>query len=300
MREKARKEAQGDEYKGKVKEQWSIVTVSEILCNDFYIGTLRERKYHRKKINGEDVTLDRDDHIVFENHHDAIVDYKVFATAQELLKQRSTNHYRGIKKYDNTYSGYMFCGDCGSPMFAMSRKDLAPAYTCGTYHVRGLLGCTSHHVRVDFLDTVLKEYIKKVKANSESMLHIFEEVLKHEDRSTESGMRAAEELRVQIEMEREELKALTRQKVRDIARHKDNVEVIEETYDALIEESNNRIEGLTNQLVMVANTTNMVVRANRVTRTVIELFDESSCSGWSGSVDDLEQPVRIIPAARSR
>ena len=47
MREKARREAQGDEYKGKVKEQWSIVTISEILCNDFYIGTLRERKYRR-------------------------------------------------------------------------------------------------------------------------------------------------------------------------------------------------------------------------------------------------------------
>lgn len=54
MREKARKEAQGDDYKGKVKEAWSVVTISEILCNDFYIGTLRQHKYKRKKINGQD------------------------------------------------------------------------------------------------------------------------------------------------------------------------------------------------------------------------------------------------------
>ena len=274
MREKARKEAQGDEYKGKVKEQWSIVTISEILSNDFYIGTLRERKYRRKKINGDDVTLNESEHIVFENHHEAIVDYRVFATAQELLKQRTTTHYRGVKKYDNTYSGYLFCGDCESPMFAMSRKDLAPAYTCGTYHSRGLAGCTSHHIRVDFLDTVLKEYIKKVRDNSQYMLHILEEILKHEERSTESARVAEEELRSQIEMAREELKTLARQKIRDIAKHQGNTEVLEETYDSLIEETNNRIEGLTNQLAMVADATNSIIRVNRVTKTVIEVFDD--------------------------
>lgn len=274
MREKARKEAAGDEYKGKVKEQWSIVTVSEILCNDFYIGTLRERKFRRKKINGVDVELDKSEHIVFENHHEPIVDYRVFATAQEMLKQRSTNHYRGVKKYDNTYSGFMFCGDCGSPMFAMSRKDLAEAYTCGTYHVRGLAGCTSHHVRADFLDKMLKQYVKRVRDNSAAMLRILEEMLSHEQRATDSGMIAADELREQIEAEREELKLLTRQKIRDMAKHKDKAQVMEETYDALIEEANNRIEGLTNQLAMVADTTNTIVKVNRVARSVIEIFND--------------------------
>ena len=274
MCEKARKEAQGDEYKGKVREEWSIVTISEILNNDFYIGTLRERKFHRKKINGNDVTLDKSEHIVFENHHKAIVDYRLFATAQELLKQRSTNHYRGVKKYDNTYSGYIFCGDCGSPMFALSRKDLAQAYTCGTYHKRGRAGCTSHHVRIDFLDTVIKEYIKKVRDNSQSMLNVLNEVLSYEERTTESGKRAADEIRIQIDAEREELKALARQKVRDVARHSDNADILEETYDALIEEANNRIRGLTNQLAMVAETTNTIVKVNRVAKTVIDLFND--------------------------
>ena len=176
MRERARKEAAGEEYRGKVKESWSIVTISEMLTNDFYIGTLRQRKYHRKKINGDDVELDKNDHIVFENHHPAIVDYRVFATAQELLKKRTTGNYRGVKKYDNTYSGFLYCGDCGSPMFSLSRADLPGAYTCGTYHVRGRSGCTSHYVKADFLDSVLKSYIRKVRDNSEGMLRVLEEV----------------------------------------------------------------------------------------------------------------------------
>lgn len=279
MREKARKEAAGEEYKAKTREEWSIITVSEMLNNDFYIGTLRERKYHRRKINGDDVALDRSEHIVFEDHHEPIVDYRTFATAQELLKQRTKNNYRGVKKYDNTYSGFLFCGDCGSPMFAMSRKDLAEAYTCGTYHVRGLAGCTSHHVRADFLDSVLKEYVAKVRDNSAAMLRILEEVLSHEERSAGSGKRAAEDLQAQIDAERAELKNLARQKVRDMTRHPDNAEILEETYDSLIEESNSRIEGLTNQLAMVADTTNTMVRVNRVSKTVIELFDEILSKG---------------------
>ena len=273
MREKARKEAAGDEYRAKVREQWSIITVSEILNNDFYIGTLRERKYHRKKINGNAVPLDKSEHIVFENHHEAIVDYRVFATTQELLKQRTKNAYRGVKKYDNTYSGYLFCGDCGNHMFAMSRKDLEEAYTCGTYHVRGRAGCTSHHIKARFLDTVLKEYIARVRDNSSSMMNILKEVLSHEQRATESSKIAAEELSRQIDAEREELMTLTRQKTRDMIRHKDNAKILEETYDALIEEANNRIEGLTNQLVMVSDAANTIIRVNRVSKTVIDLFN---------------------------
>ena len=61
-----------------------------ILDNDFYIGTLRQHKFKRKKINGNDVPLDESQHIVFENHHEPIVDYRTFAVAQELLKQRTT------------------------------------------------------------------------------------------------------------------------------------------------------------------------------------------------------------------
>lgn len=125
-------------------------------------------------------------------------------------------------------------------------------------------------ISVVFLDMVLKEYIKKVKDNSESMLHILEEELKYEERSTESGRVAEEELRDQIEMAREELKTLARQKMRDIARHKGNTDVLEETYDSLIEEANNRIEGLTNQLAMVADATNSIIRVNRISKTVIE------------------------------
>ncbi len=273
MCEKLRKEAAGDDYRGKVREQWSIVTVSEILCNDFYIGTLRSHKFQRKKINGDDIPVHESQHIVFENNHPAIVDYRMFSTAQEQLKLRTTTHYRGVKKYDNTYSGFLRCGDCGKPMFAMSRKDLAEAYTCGTYHVRGLAGCTSHHIRADFLDDVLKEYIKDIRDKSSSMIKALEEVLKNEKQTAENGKRAEEQLLEAIASDEELLRSLIRQKNRDLMRATDKA-IIEQAYDIEIENTQNRIAGLKNQLAMVADTTNSIIRVNRTAKTVIDIFND--------------------------
>ena len=54
MNEKKRREEIGEDYKAKSTGKWSAVTISTILKNDFYIGTLRQRKYERVKINGDD------------------------------------------------------------------------------------------------------------------------------------------------------------------------------------------------------------------------------------------------------
>ena len=274
MREKARKEAQGDEYKGKVKEAWSVVTISEILCNDFYIGTLRQHKYKRKKINGDDIELDPTQHIVFENHHEAIIDYRTFAITQELLKKRSTSHYRGQKKYENNYSGYLFCGDCGSPMFSRSRPDLADAYICGTYHARGKAGCTTHHIRVDVLDRELKRYVARLCETSEMMLKRLEAEVSYEPSTVQDSIDAAEELAKLIEDEKEALKILMRQKTRDLARAKGNEDVIMEMYDGLIEEAANRIHGLENQIAMTSDTRNTIIRANRHAKAVLDIFHD--------------------------
>ena len=58
MSEQLRKEAEGEESRRTAKKDWAIVTVQGILDNDFYIGTLRQGKYTRAKINGKDVKRD--------------------------------------------------------------------------------------------------------------------------------------------------------------------------------------------------------------------------------------------------
>ena len=107
MSEQMRKEAAGEPTSRKTKAAWAIVTVQGILDNDFYIGTFRQAKYTRVKINGKDVKRDEEEHIVIENHHQPIIDYRTFATTRALREKRSRSNYRGVKKYDNVYSGLL-------------------------------------------------------------------------------------------------------------------------------------------------------------------------------------------------
>ena len=274
MSEQLRKEAEGEESRRTAKKDWAIVTVQGILDNDFYIGTLRQGKYTRAKINGKDVKRDELEHIVIEHHHQAIIDYRTFATVRALREQRSTNHYRGKKINDNVYSGFLECGDCGSPMFAMSRRDLRPAYTCGTYHRRGLSGCTSHHIRVDKLDELMKLYLKKVKDNSANMLERLNADLAHEQKDISETECTAKNLETLLLDAQEELKATKRQRIRDMARHPEQEAILEETYDELEHDLIQRINGLQNQLQMAADKRNTIIQVNRAAKTAMEVFDD--------------------------
>ena len=272
MCEQMRKEAKGKAYNRKVNPAWAIITVQGILDNDFYIGTLRQAKYTRAKINGKDVKRDEGEHIVIENHHQPIIDYRTFATTKALREKRTTSNYRGVKKYDNFYSGFLACGDCGSPMFAMSRKDLYPAYTCGTYHRRGLDGCTSHHIRVDVLDELLRSYIRRVMENSAAMLEkLNAELLRENDDVTETEQ-SADHLAEVMEELQEELKTTKRQRIREIMKKPEQEAALEELYDELEAELIQKIDGLKRQIDMLADKRNTIILVNRSAKTTLDVF----------------------------
>ena len=274
MSECERRAAAGEPVRRKTKAAWAIVTVQGILDNDFYIGTLRQGKFTRVKINGTDRKLDESEHRVFEHHHQEIIDYRTFATVRALRESRSTNNYRGVKVNDNVYSGLLVCGDCGSPMFAMSRSDLAPAYTCGTYHRRGLKGCTSHHIRVETLDALVKDYVRKVRDNSSTMLERLNADLEKEQTDIAETKRTEENLEALLLDKQEELKATKRQRIRDIMKHPEQEELLDETYDELEAELTQRIAGIQHQIEFASDKRNTIIRINRVAKTAIDVFHD--------------------------
>ncbi len=272
MSEQIRKEADGQEYKRQVKAAWAIVTVQGILDNDFYIGTLRQGKYTRAKINGKDIKRDDGEHIVIENHHQAIIDYRTFATTMALREKRTRSNYRGVKINDNVYSGFLECGDCGSPMFSMSRSDLKPAYTCGTYHRRGRKGCTSHHIRVDRLDDLLKSYVQKLMENSAAMIDQLNRDLARENDDIAETEQSADHLAEVLDELLEEMKVTKRQRIREIMKKPEKEAEIEATYDELEEELQKKIDGLNHQIDLLSDKRNTVIKANRAAKTALEVF----------------------------
>ncbi|MBR3588981.1 MAG: recombinase family protein [Clostridia bacterium] len=275
MDEKARKEARGEECKIKCKPEWSLVTIQGILTNDFYTGVLWQGKYTRKNINGADLKKDDSDHIVFENNHEAIIDSATFSKAQQLMQKRTTSHYRGVKKYDNIYSGLMRCGDCGSPMFSMSRGDLKEAYHCGKYHTRGLKGCTSHHIHVELLNELFKDYVQQVKIVSMDMVTRIQKAIADESEKAETKKEnPTVTLQKKLDDCIEERKILMRQCAREIMRHSEREESIQETYDELILEIDNKIEGLRNQLALCDERDDTVAKVSKIAKTTFDICDE--------------------------
>lgn len=257
-----------------IKSEWSVVSVSEILHNDFYIGTLRQGKYKRKKINGSDFRTDESEHIVFENNHEPLIEYRKFLAVQQLLKARTNGHYRGIKKYDNVYSGFVLCGDCGSPMFSISSSSRAPAYTCGLYHKRGLAGCTSHFIKCETMDAALKEYVRLVRDNSQDMIKKLDVFLREEKIETGQTMTTVEILQQRIKGVKSEMKLLMRQKIKEIARNPENEALFEETYGEMLDDLANQIDSLESQIELMTAKQSAIVRINRTAKTAIDIFND--------------------------
>ena len=272
MSERMRKEAAGKKTKRETKNAWAIATVQGILDNDFYIGTLRQGKYTRAKINGKDIKRNDDEHIVIENHHQTIIDYRTFAITRALREKRSRSNYRGVKINDNVYSGFLQCGDCGSPLFAMSRSDLAPAYTCGTYHRRGLKGCTSHHIRVDRLDELLKSYVRKLADSSAAMLTQLNEELKREAEQVAETEQSADNLAEVLADLTEELKVTKRQRIREIMKKPEQEASIEALYDEMEADLQKKIDGIHHQIDLLSDKRNTIIQVNRVAKTAIDVF----------------------------
>ncbi len=293
MNEIAWKKSKGEDTKLQARDTWSIVTVQGILDNDFYIGTLRQGKYARKTINGADVKKDESEHRVFENNHEAIVDARTFAITRELRTQRTRSNYRGVKKYENAYSGLLYCGSCGSPMFSMSRADLRPAYVCGAYHRRGLNGCTSHHTKVSCLDSAVKHAIRQVRDNAAGMMDYLQKSITEEEALLTETKDTSVSLEDQLARLQKELKAVKAQKLRDCLRDPENTDIIEETYDALEHDLVCQIAGVKNQLRMSGDRRNTVIQANRTAKTVIEVFDRI-LNAESISQDDLHLIIERI------
>ena len=274
MSEKARREAEGEVVKREPKTVWAIATVDRLLSNDFYIGPLRQGKTTRAKINGRQIERPTDEILVFEKHHQPIVDYRTFATARSLRETRTTTHYRGVKKYDNVYTGFLECGDCGSPMFSMSRPDLKDAYRCGLYHRRGTKACTSHHIRVETLDRLVKEYIKKVMETSSAMLAKLNADMDKEEDDIAETQRAAENLEKLMEDLQEELRVTKRQRIRDIMKHPEREQLLEETYDEMEADLEAKITGLQHQIELTSDKRNTIIRVNRAAKLAIDVFKD--------------------------
>ena len=152
---------------GKGKQQpptkWNSSTITKILSLQEYCGDILNFKTYSKSYkNKKQIDNDRENWVVFQDVHEAIIERAVYEQVQQKrgkIRKRRTNNGE-----HNMFSGLLVCADCGSNLhfhFNQGNPEIK-YFNCSNY--KGNRGtCTStHYVRVDFLEEVVLGEIRRL------------------------------------------------------------------------------------------------------------------------------------------
>ena len=127
---------------------WSACTVSRILQNEVYVGTMvqgRNRvisyKVHKQ------IAVPENEWFRVTDAHEAIIDRETFDKAQALHRRDTRTAPEKSEVY--LFSGLIRCADCQKAMHRKTAKGIA-YYSCRTYSDKKT--CTKHTIREDKLE----------------------------------------------------------------------------------------------------------------------------------------------------
>lgn len=182
---------------------WSDSAIANLLENEIYLGNTVNMKYSTKSYKDKRrVEHSREECLVFENTHPALVTQEVWDIVQRVRKnkRRRTN-----MDEQNKYSGLVFCSDCGSNMVLHRARTMSASYnhfTCRTYKKDGE-SCTGHYIRECVLDEVVLEDLRRVTAMARE---------RPEEFAAYIGSRQSAEIQRKIRRQEKELAAMRKRK----------------------------------------------------------------------------------------
>ena len=249
MVKKQRQAERGETSKIKVSNLWDVSVIIRILKNEFYLGTLVLNKTKTRTIHGKKISISPEDHLKFPNHHDAIIDKQTFYLAQDIMKNRSCNHFRGIKSKvrKNLFAGILYCADCGK-LLTTSGKTSNTKYLCRTYNVFGTSKCTSHAVMEnDILDAIF-ELLEDCKNNLQDILEDLSNIIQAELEVRGNKDDESYSIVQRLEKCKKELEVLIEQKVRETIKNPAMTDIIDKMYSDMQNEKYKEIQSLEKQI----------------------------------------------------
>lgn len=142
---------------------WSPKTVSDILKDQTYIGTLTQHRTTRFSYKNHKVlSIPQNEQIVKENAHEAIVARDVWEKVQTINNGNS----RGRTDKENrlhSLSGFLVCADCGKKLKGKTGgHKKSYMYFCRTYNDLGKKYCTSHCISEKAIESIVLQDIRSM------------------------------------------------------------------------------------------------------------------------------------------
>ena len=147
----------------KERFHWSSTTIRSILRNQDYIGNTVNCKTKIKSFKAKkQIRLPKEEWLIFENTHEALVSKSDFETVQLILDGRNRPDKSG--KVD-IFHNVIACASCGNRMYLHRAKTMRPEenyYSCGFYQRKGKDRCSAHQINAMALEQIVLQQIRWV------------------------------------------------------------------------------------------------------------------------------------------
>ena len=167
-------------YKKDEPYSWYCSAVTNILARVEYAGHTSNFKTRRENFKSKKATIvPKEERLLFENTHEAIVSQEVFDTVQKLRKTTRRINYLGES---NPLTGIAFCSDCGAKLY--NHRKSRPAvhkkhqkngkeyvekkpqdiYQCSQWKLNDTKFnkvCSQHYIRTEVVKEIILDILKK-------------------------------------------------------------------------------------------------------------------------------------------
>ena len=182
--------------------KWCKTTIAKMLEQQEYCGDIINFKSYSKSFrNKTRVENPKENWAIFKDVHEPIIDRETWERVQELTKNSKRRKPKSADVKKSIFTNLLYCGDCGHKLWFNINKQNPSIrfYSCSNY--KGLRGtCEStHYVREDSLEQVVKMELFKLATYLDHDENAFAELLEHktnkdalaERKAAESALAAA-------------------------------------------------------------------------------------------------------------
>ena len=159
-----------NDYDPQYPYTWNGSTIAKVLSTLEYCGHLVNLRTTTKDFKSKKFHIKpKEEWLIFENHHEAIISQEVFDTVQKLRETRRRFDTLG---YANPLTGLLWCADCKEKLYNYRRaqprkpteKKIIDVYQCSTYKMGKTKfrdTCTVHHISTEATRAIILDVLKK-------------------------------------------------------------------------------------------------------------------------------------------
>lgn len=244
---------------------WTYSTINHILQNQMYTGKMVQGKTCQY-MHGKAKAKDKDEWIIVENTHEAIIDEETWDKAQSLLSRRT----RDLDLESNTsiFAGFLKCGDCGRALTKKIRQGNI-TYYCGSYVRTGRKFCTPHPLPHEVIEKIVLNDLKSIIQSIDNLHEIIQEQIQNCERMNNIHEKEGQYL----ETELQKIKRLKKSVYED---YKEEL-ISKEEYITYRQEYQKKEDALNNQIAQLqkkqTNQTDTDIYSNPWIKRLLELRD---------------------------